>query len=669
MPLTFLLETGFWGLPPVCAAIDPKVVQARLTELLAQEQFPVARLRIWLSSIRFAVLAEGIPETQSERLTEVRGPKASVAFNIHRMPTPAAMGFASAQGVEVGDLVIREVDGEQFVFARKKEKGAGFSDALPKLLPRILGAVPWGLDPWGAGMLLPHPPAYAVLLVDDKMPSLAIDGVTVSRETCIRETGGLKRLPISHAHEFPRLMQNAGISALPTDRVKLIESQFQTVVPEGTSVRRDSCSLLRTAFEFERPKVFSVPFPEKDCPVSGVMMNFELAGGPAWFALQKDNGSFVGTLCGVLENRLPQPAEIELRCKALRRRLQQLATGLEQDQSRPLRERVNDLRLIPAVLGGGTRYDQAVRVSRRAKALAEKLQIQVAETAIDQTVFYTFCGNTLQLSRLLPTRVVAVVALLASMQEVAPEVREALQDLGQCGLGTEVLPVTSVGALVAAGWLLDQIYMQPETAVTERARWAGDLLRLITGRKWNLDLSALATEPKDLTVTRDFWEDRLAKMLAPIGYSGELHGRLLKAACLDPMGVMESVKGWPEGGNKELDALAALAKKILTKCGSRVQNAPVALPASAQEEAFEQKLKEAEQIWPGRIKALTDALYAARADVEACMMDMPPVIEELDHAWHSRLTLLMRFIRLVSRLPGITLPEPGKIDVPKNPET
>ncbi|HNV72076.1 MAG TPA: glycine--tRNA ligase subunit beta, partial [Candidatus Ozemobacteraceae bacterium] len=478
-----------------------------------------------------------------------------------------------------------------------------------------------------------------------------------------------KRLPITHAHEFPRLMQAAGVSPLPADRVKLIESQFQTVVPEGTSVRRDSCSLAHVAFEFERPKVFSVPFAEKDCPVTGTLLNFELANGPNWFALQKDNGTFVGSLCSILENRLPQPPEVDLRTKALRRRLQLLAAAFERDQARPLRERVNDLRLIPAVIGGGTRYDQAVRISRRAKALGERLQIAVSEIAIDQTAFFTFCGNTLHLSRLLPSRVVAIVALLASLQDVPAEVRDALQDLGQCGLGTDTLPSTSVGCLIAAGWLLDQILVLPESATPERERRSGELLRLALGRKWNLDLLALTIEPKDAVLPREFWEARLAQSLESVGFAFERHGRLLKNVCLDPTGLAETIKGWPDGGGKEMDLVTVLARKVVARCGTRAQSLPVSLPGSAQEESLDVKLKEAEGIWPGRAKALTDLLWAARADVEACMMDLPPVLEEQDTAWNSRLALLMRFVRLAARLPGVSGLESSKLEVQKHGET
>ena len=651
MPLTFYWEAGFWGLPEICAPLESCDLGKVLQEALSRERLPAGRVRVWYSSSRLAFLLEGIADSQTENLVEVRGPKAAVAFDFNRLPTPAANGFAAAQGVELGDLVIREIEGEKFVFARKRQKGKGFFDILPGLMPKLLASIPWPIPRWAPGMLLPQPPAYISALVEERIPNLVVDGMTVGRETGLREGGAFKRLPVPHAAEFPRIMQSLGIGQLPSERVRLIESQFQNVVPQGTSVRRQKAILEKIGFENERPKVFT-----GECSLPGIsvpqsLLVRALAESPTWFPVEEKNGNFQSLVVGVLDNRLPGNTELSLRMRSLKRRLQEMAQCWDQDCARPLKERVADLRLMPASGGNGTLYDEALRIARRTHGLADAACVAFPEGRIDQTIVYLACERTLQTTRRFPDRWLNLIPQIASLQELDLSVKEALKDLASSEFGQEAMSANPVGVFIQLGWFFDRIFHPLLGIPANRETGIYRFVDLLIDREVSLDLGKLASEPREERVSRDEWVEALKRRLSQENFDLEKQAWLWSRGGIDPFGILEAARKWPEGPGPEIAALDAIHKRISAKVhGMVLEILPPVVPA---EVALHKRLEILEAMSAGRQKLFLERVWESRPEIEACLMDLPPVFDETRPEWKPRASLLLRVLRQLSRLPGL----------------
>ena len=114
-----------------------------------------AGTRVLVSPRRVAVLVEGVPERQTARTDDFRGPKAEVAFGAGGELTKAGLGFARSRGAQPGD-VRREVDdGTEFAVVHVEPPRVPATDVLPGLLAKLVTGLQiprgmrWGCCPQG----------------------------------------------------------------------------------------------------------------------------------------------------------------------------------------------------------------------------------------------------------------------------------------------------------------------------------------------------------------------------------------------------------------------------------------------------------------------------------------------------------------------------------------
>ena len=96
-----LLEIGTEEIP---ARFIPPVMQEMADSLrkrLEQERIAVGEIVTWGTPRRLALVARDLAAGQAEAVQEIIGPPKAVAFDAAGKPTPAALGFAKAQGVAV----------------------------------------------------------------------------------------------------------------------------------------------------------------------------------------------------------------------------------------------------------------------------------------------------------------------------------------------------------------------------------------------------------------------------------------------------------------------------------------------------------------------------------------------------------------------------------------
>ena len=96
-----LLEIGTEEIP---ARFLPPVLEemaASFRKMLEAERIGVGEILTWGTPRRLALVAREVAESQAEITQEIIGPPKAVALDAAGQPTPAATGFAKAQGVTV----------------------------------------------------------------------------------------------------------------------------------------------------------------------------------------------------------------------------------------------------------------------------------------------------------------------------------------------------------------------------------------------------------------------------------------------------------------------------------------------------------------------------------------------------------------------------------------
>ena len=88
----------------------------------AAAKIPARDLRTFSTCRRLVVVAD-LAEGQEAREEVVTGPPKAAAFAADGSPTPAALGFARSQGVDVAQLEVIKTEKGEYVGFRKTETG------------------------------------------------------------------------------------------------------------------------------------------------------------------------------------------------------------------------------------------------------------------------------------------------------------------------------------------------------------------------------------------------------------------------------------------------------------------------------------------------------------------------------------------------------------------
>src|SRR5207253_4517894 len=87
---------------------------------------------------RLTVRIARVPERQTDLEELVNGPPVSAAFKPDGTPTPAAVGFATKNAVDVAALERVQTPKGEYLALRKRQRGQAAADVLPDVLTGTL---------------------------------------------------------------------------------------------------------------------------------------------------------------------------------------------------------------------------------------------------------------------------------------------------------------------------------------------------------------------------------------------------------------------------------------------------------------------------------------------------------------------------------------------------
>jgi glycyl-tRNA synthetase beta chain len=227
---SFLLEVGTEELPAGFVVDAIAQWQERIPSSLAESDIAYSSLRVMGTPRRLAVLIEGLPPRQADRVLEVKGPAVTAAFvggDPQGAPTKAAEGFARSRGVAVSDLYIQETDKGNFVFARQFLPGRATPELLMEWAPQwIVGLEGKRLMRWGSGELrFSRPIRWLVCLWDDTVLPIALEGLRGDRHTCGHRVLHPQLLSVTAAGTYLSQLREAKVLVDGEERRRLIVTQ------------------------------------------------------------------------------------------------------------------------------------------------------------------------------------------------------------------------------------------------------------------------------------------------------------------------------------------------------------------------------------------------------------------------------------------------------------
>ena len=209
----FLLEIRTEEIPAP-ALLPARMELARAAaDALAEAGLAPRAVESYATLRRLSLVLRGVPQSQEDRSAEVLGPPESSAFGKDGQPTKAALGFAKAQKVEVGDLVVVDSPRGRTVAARKTIPGRSAPDVLAEIVPRIVDGLTFPKTMrWGEGtrsQTFVRPVRGVVALYDGRVVPLTLYGVAAGDRTVGHRVLSDGDFPVTGPDDYLGKLRNA----------------------------------------------------------------------------------------------------------------------------------------------------------------------------------------------------------------------------------------------------------------------------------------------------------------------------------------------------------------------------------------------------------------------------------------------------------------------------
>jgi len=545
-----LLEIGCEELP--ASACREAIAQAPglVADALAALRLPDVPVDVMVGPRRIAMIIPGLPAEREGRTRAVRGPAEQAAYGPDGTPTPAAIGFARAQGISADALVVREDGGRRFVFAEIAEPAVATASLVPEIARAVIDGMRFSKNMrWGegTGLRFSRPVRWIVAKFGSETVRFDVHGLSsgdVSRGH--RFLGG--PTDIASADRYRPALRAVGVIADHRERRKEIVAELNKAAAAiGCTWRDPGGKLEEVLFLVEHPSAIVGDIRPEHLRLPERVLVTAMQSHQRYFPLTRTDGALEPRFLAI-SNGDPAYAETITRGNSdvLDARLQDAAFSFDRDREAGLA--ALDARLDTIVFHKrlGSMADKRDRLAAGAADLARAVglgaeAVMAAERAgrlakVDQGAVLVAEFSDLQ------GYVGAEYAALEGEDEaVVVAIREHYLPEGP----DSPLPSTSVAACVALADKIDNLvgaFLVGEIPTGSKdpyglRRAAAGLVRVATDRGWDFDLARvlaaaaarliahgteLPADPTGALAELDaFVGDRIAFQLSEEGVSAE----------------------------------------------------------------------------------------------------------------------------------------------------
>ena len=371
MSKDLLLEIGCEEIP--ARFVDDAVAQLRekTAQWLKENRIQFSGCKTYATPRRLAILVTEVHEQQEDVYKEVRGPAEKIAKLADGTWSKAAQGFAKKQGVNPDQLVIKEVKGENYVFAKIHQAGKRTAELLLEGIPFLLNQFHFPKTMrWNSRVRFIRPVRWLVCLLGDEIIPVTWAGLTAGNETRGHRFLG-SRAMIPEAKEYENILHQQYVLAGVDERRNEILSQLKSLEKErGWTIPVDEGLLKEITHLVEYPMVLYGRYDEVFLNLPREVLVTTMREHQRYFPVEDQKGQLLPFFVTV-RNGNDQSIETVAKGneKVLRARLADARFFYEEDLKLSLEEAVQKLDQIVYQDDLGSLGDRV----RRLKGLAQEL--------------------------------------------------------------------------------------------------------------------------------------------------------------------------------------------------------------------------------------------------------------------------------------------------------
>lgn len=458
-PATLLLEVGCEELPP--GDLDSAIEQLRsgLAAQLADRRLGHDTIEVFGTPRRIVALVGAVAARQPDRVVSVRGPRLDVAFDRDGNPTPAAIGFARKQGLDVAGLHRPDNSEATHLVVSRTESGRPAHEVLAEILPKVLASLSFDRNMrWGAGpVAFSRPVRWIVALLDRAVVPFVHAGVASGRASRVLRDDEPPVADIAATDDYLKVMAAHGIACSGADRRAGIVADAQALAATvgGTvDLEADGALVDEVTNLVEQPVVLLGRFDQRYLELPAEVLSVVMKKHQRYLPVRAPSGEGESGLLACFVAVANAPVDLDVvragNEAVLRARYADAAFFFDRDVQTGLEEFRPRLATLVFEERAGTMLDRADHAARLARWLGERLALSSTERS-----------TLVRAARLakadLATEMVVELSSLAGVmgriyalrQGETPEVAEAIFEQTLPRFGGDRLPATAVGAILA----------------------------------------------------------------------------------------------------------------------------------------------------------------------------------------------------------------------------
>ena len=452
---------------------------------------------------RLAVFARGIAARQADATAEAFGPPVAQAFDAEGRPTPAALGFARSQGVDVAALERAQTPKGERLVARKVEKGRRAEQVLPGLLEKLLLGVRFrkSMRSRWDDVTFARPVRWLVALLGGKPLKIRFGEVASGKNTYGHRFKAPKAIPLAGTPEdYVRKLRKAFVLVDPAERRAAVEKELARAAKAAGGRILENPGLLEEVTNLvEIPTGIAGEFERSNLELPREVVVSEMRSHQRYFAVVDGSGKLKNRFVAVAGTPVRDPDVSRHGYeRVLRARLADARFFFEEDRKRRLHERIEALgrRTYQATLG--SELDRANRIGAVASALARAAGMGDLVADVLEVARLAKTDLTTGMVGEFPELQGIMGAHYARLEGMKPEIADAIEDHYRPVGASAEMPRGDLGALVGIADRLHQLV--GIVGIGEKATGAADpfglrraaigILRILLDRGYHLSLAA-----------------------------------------------------------------------------------------------------------------------------------------------------------------------------------
>lgn len=375
----YLIEVGVEELPSSYIRNALNAFKDLVEKALNEANLGYDHIAAYATPRRLSLMIHGIDDAQGDIEDWVKGPAKKIAYKEDGSVNKPLEGFMRSQNVTEADLEVRELKGNEYIYAHIHKAGEAAEVILAEIIPDAIRHIPfpknmrWG----GKNLRFARPIRWILSMLNDRVVDFDLEGIALSNVTRGHRFLGSSHIEINDVRDYEEALEKNFVILDQDKRKESILYQINHMAKSnGGEIRKDDDLLEELTFIVEYPTAVLGNVQEKFLSLPDVVITTPMREHLRYTPVYSPEGDLLPYFI-TIRNGNEDYADVvaEGNEKVLEARLEDARFFFDNDREKPLEDYVDQLGGIVFQEKLGTMADKTARISDLVGRIGEILAV------------------------------------------------------------------------------------------------------------------------------------------------------------------------------------------------------------------------------------------------------------------------------------------------------